>query len=291
MLPGCSSYSDIRRCTRLTLSLLMALQLLSFVTHSSLGFPVVCLSGYSCFAISCWFLPCNKVNQLYVYVYPLSLGPPSHFAPIPPLEVITEHWAELPELYTRCIVLSSFPSNPVANLVPHRTVAWILAARVLTSFPKMRNVYMSIPNSQVIPPSHPPACPYIRSLSISLFLPCRWVHLYHFSTFPVYPLILNALSAFPLCGHPGSPPVFSFLAIPGPCMFHRDILGFFWWRPSLPAQLYIYVSSTCLLEPQVLKQHFRSAIWPYFLLFFFFFLSYKSSEFTVHPIYNRSSLS
>ena len=132
MLPGCSSYSDIRRCTRLTLSLLMALQLLSCVTHSSLGFPVVCLSGYSCFAISCWFLPCNKVNQLYVYIYPLSLGPPSHFPPIPPLEVI----------YQMHTVLASFPSNPMTNLVPHLIVTWILAARVPTSFPKMRNLLL-----------------------------------------------------------------------------------------------------------------------------------------------------
>ena len=30
----------------------------------------------------CWFLPCNNMNQLYVYIYPLSLEPPSH--PHPP---------------------------------------------------------------------------------------------------------------------------------------------------------------------------------------------------------------
>ena len=267
----------------------MALQLLSFVTHSSLGFPVVCLSGYSCFAISCWFLPCNTVNQLYVYIYPLSLGPPSHFAPIPPLEVITEHWAELPELYTRCIVLSSFPSNPVANLVPHRTVAWILAARVLTSFPKMRNVYMSIPTSQVIPPSHPPARPYIRSLSISLFLPCRWVHLYHFSTFPIYPLILKHFQ------------LFLFVAILGLLLFSLS------WTFQVPAyftgiflafsgeDLHFLTSYTHMSLP---RAFWSLKSWNNILKVpsghissFFFFLSYKSSEFTVHPIYNRSSLS
>lgn len=176
----------------------------------------------------------------------------------------------------------------MTNFVSHLTVAWILAARVLTSFPKMRNVYMSIPTSQVIPPFHPPPHPHILSVSISLFLPCRWVHLYHFSSFPIYPLILNTFSTFPLCCHPGSS-VFSFLAIPCPCIFHRDVLGFCWWRPSLLAQLYTYLSSMWLLEPQVLKQHFKSAIWLYFPPPFFF-LSYKSSEFTVHPIYNRSPL-
>ena len=104
-----------------------------------------------------------------------------------------------------------------------------------------------------------------------------------FFYFPHIPSDFEALSAFPLCGHPGSSPVFSFLDIPGPCIFHRDILGFFWWRPSLPDQLYTYVSSTCLLEPQVLKQHFKSAIWPYFLLFFF-------SELQIIRIYCPSHL-
>jgi len=33
--------------------------------------------GYSCFTKLCWFLLYNKVNQLYVYIYPLLLGPPT----------------------------------------------------------------------------------------------------------------------------------------------------------------------------------------------------------------------
>ena len=37
------------------------------------------------------------MNQLYVYINPLPLGPPSTH-PIPPLQVNTEHQAELPAL-------------------------------------------------------------------------------------------------------------------------------------------------------------------------------------------------
>ena len=61
------------------------------------------------------FLLYSKVNQLYVrvcayiytytyiYIYPLPLKPPSHAPSIIPLQVITEHRAESPVLY------SSFP--------------------------------------------------------------------------------------------------------------------------------------------------------------------------------------
>ena len=142
----------------------MALQLLSFVTHSSLGFPVVCLSGYRCFAISCWFPLCNKVNQLYVYIYPLSLGPPSHFPPVPPLEVI----------YQMHTVLSSFPSNPMNNLVPHLTVAWILGSQSADKLPKDEKCIYVNPNL----PSHPPIpspttsthpfCIYISILALQM---------------------------------------------------------------------------------------------------------------------------
>ena len=42
-----------------------------------------------------WFLLCNNMNQLYVYIYPLPLEPPPT---IPALWVITEDQAELPVL-------------------------------------------------------------------------------------------------------------------------------------------------------------------------------------------------
>ena len=56
------------------------------------------------------------------------------------------------------------------------------------------SVYMSIPVSQFIPPppSHhfPPLVSiHLFSTFVSLFLPCKLVHLYHFSRFHMYALI------------------------------------------------------------------------------------------------------
>ena len=58
------------------------------------------------------------------------------------------------------------------------------------------SVYMSIPISQFIrpPPPHPCHFPPLVSIhlfptSVSLFLPCKPVHLYHFSRFHIYALI------------------------------------------------------------------------------------------------------
>ena len=57
------------------------------------------------------------------------------------------------------------------------------------------SVYMLIPISQFIPtPPSQPRFPLLVSIclfpiSVSLFLPCRLVHLYHFSSFHMYTLI------------------------------------------------------------------------------------------------------
>ena len=57
------------------------------------------------------------------------------------------------------------------------------------------SVYMSIPISQFIPPSHPDFLPLVSirlfSTSMSLFLPCKLVHLYHFSGFHIYALMYD----------------------------------------------------------------------------------------------------
>ena len=59
------------------------------------------------------------------------------------------------------------------------------------------SVYMSIPISQFIPPPHhhhhfPPLVSiHLFSASVSLFLPCKPVHLYHFSRFHIYALIYD----------------------------------------------------------------------------------------------------
>ena len=45
--------------------------------------------GSNCFTILCQFLLYNKVNQLYVYIYPLPLEPPSHLQRILSIQVTT----------------------------------------------------------------------------------------------------------------------------------------------------------------------------------------------------------
>ena len=80
------------------------------------------------------------------YVLWTTLGDMNYYIPIPPIQVITEHQAELPALYRRF---------PLANYFAHC------------------NLHMSILLSQFIPPSSPPhvTCPF--ATSESLFLPCQ----------------------------------------------------------------------------------------------------------------------
>ena len=55
---------------------------------------------YNCFTMVCQCLLYNKVNHLYIYIYPhisfLLCLPPT--LPIPPLQVVTKHRADLPVL-------------------------------------------------------------------------------------------------------------------------------------------------------------------------------------------------
>ena len=60
------------------------------------------------------------------------------------------------------------------------------------------SVYMSTPIAQFIPPPPPPPCHFpplvsirLFSISVSQFLPCKLVHLYHFSKFHIYALIYH----------------------------------------------------------------------------------------------------
>ena len=64
------------------------------------------LLEYNCFIMVCQFLLYNKVNQLYIYIYPrissLLRLPPSHppspTLPLPPFQLVTKHRADLPVL-------------------------------------------------------------------------------------------------------------------------------------------------------------------------------------------------
>ena len=104
----------------------------------------------------CQFLLCNKVNQLYIYIYPhisslLRLAPT---LPIPPLQVVTKHQANLP------IICGCFP---------------------LAIYFIFGSVYMSMP------PSLRPSLPFLLpmssspfSMSVPLFLSCPQVLQNHF---------------------------------------------------------------------------------------------------------------
>ena len=93
----------------------------------------------------CQFLLYNKVNQLYIYIYPhissLLCLPPT--LPIPPLQMVTKHRADLPGL------CSCFP---------------------LASYFTFGSTYMSMPLSHFIPayPS-PSPCPQVCSLHLPLY--------------------------------------------------------------------------------------------------------------------------
>ena len=102
------------------------------------------LLEYNCFTMLCQFLLYNKVNQLYVFIYPhipslLSLPPT---LPIPPLQVVTQHPADLP------VLCSSFP------LVIYFTFGC---------------VYMSMPLSHFVLASLPTPCPQVHSLHLRLY--------------------------------------------------------------------------------------------------------------------------
>ena len=93
----------------------------------------------------CQSLLYNKVNQLYVYIYPrissLSRLPPT--LPIPPLQVVTKHQAGLP------VLCGCFP---------------------LAIYFTFGIVYMSMPLSHFVPayPS-PSLCPQVHSLRLRLY--------------------------------------------------------------------------------------------------------------------------
>ena len=103
------------------------------------------LLEYSCFTMVCQFLLYNKVNQLCIYIYPhipcLLHLPPT--LPIPPLQVVTKHQADLP------VLSGCFP---------------------LAIYFTLGSVYMSMPLSHFVPayPS-PSPCPRVHSLRLHLF--------------------------------------------------------------------------------------------------------------------------
>ena len=111
----------------------------------------------------CQCLLYNRVNHLYVHIYPLPLGPPSQPTPIPPFWVITEHGAELPAPY------SSFPS---AIYCTHA-------------------VYICTNPNPPVPPTLPfPTCPHVHSLHLCIYsCPAHTFICTNFFGFHMYTLI------------------------------------------------------------------------------------------------------
>ena len=93
----------------------------------------------------CQFLLYNKVNQLYIYLYPhiSSLLHQTPTLPIPPLQVVTKHQADLP------VLCSCFP---------------------LAIYFTFGSIYKSMPISHFVPayPSSSP-CPQVHSLRLHLY--------------------------------------------------------------------------------------------------------------------------
>ena len=124
------------------------------------------LLGCNCFTMMCQFLLCNKVNQLYAYIYPhipsfLCLPPT---LPIPPLQGITKHRADLP------VLCGCFP------------------LAICFTF---GSVYMSMLLSHFVPayPS-PSPCPQVHSLRLRLYscLAPRFIRTIFFLRFHIYVL-------------------------------------------------------------------------------------------------------
>ena len=107
-------------------------------------FFLTSLLEYNCFTMVCQFLLQNKVNQLYIYIYPhissLLCLPP--ILPIPPLWVVTKHRADLP------VLCGCFP------LAILHLVVYICPCHSLTS-------------SQLT--LRPSPCPQVHSLRLHLY--------------------------------------------------------------------------------------------------------------------------
>ena len=94
----------------------------------------------------CQLLLYNKVNQLYIYIYPhissLLRLPPTHL--IPPLQVVTKHRADLH------VLCSCFP---------------------LAIYFTFGSVYMSIPLFHFVPAYSSPLCVLKSILYVCIFIP------------------------------------------------------------------------------------------------------------------------
>ena len=108
-------------------------------------FLLTSLLEYNCFTMVCSFLLYNKVNQLYVYIYP---NIPS-LLHLPPSLSHPSRWSQSTELISLCYVAASHP---------------------LAIYFTFGSVYTSMPLSHFVPayPS-PSLCRQVHSLSLRLY--------------------------------------------------------------------------------------------------------------------------
>ena len=137
----------------------------------------------------------------------LPLEPPSH-TPIPPLQIVTEHWAGLPGSHSGFplpiyFTHDSVSMNPLQCSClenPHgQRCLVVYSPRGCKESAKHSTVYTrrsSSPSSSR--PLRPHLCPQAHPLCLSLFLPCKYVHLFHFPRCHVYALTYDIAFVF-LC--------------------------------------------------------------------------------------------
>ena len=98
----------------------------------------------NCSIILCWPLPYINVNQPQVYISPVAPKYPSHF---PPLEAVTERWAELLAWYGKRPLVICF------------TYGHVYASTLLSIHPAL---------------SFPSVSTSLFPVSASPLLPCKW---------------------------------------------------------------------------------------------------------------------
>ena len=87
------------------------------------------LIGGNCFPMLCWFLLCNTVNQLYVYIYPLPVEPlpplshPSRSSQSTKLDSLCYIAASDSVQFSRSVISDSLQlrDHPVHNQLPELT--------------------------------------------------------------------------------------------------------------------------------------------------------------------------
>ena len=119
--------------------------------------------GYSCFTMLFQFLQCNEVNQLYECIQPC---PPHH-------PTLGQHRVLL---YSTLCAVEQVPTTCQYYMCVYIYIHTHIHMPMLIQF---------IPSL----PSLVSTCRF--SMSLSLSLPCKQVHQYHFSRFCVYALIYD----------------------------------------------------------------------------------------------------